>query len=72
MNDFYHVFNQFKNEIIDKVIFPCLALTPKEATYFYDDPEEFIMFSLQVVERDLKSSAKRMGQTTKEAEDEDD
>lgn len=29
MNDFYPVFNQYKSELIDKVILPCLALTPK-------------------------------------------
>ena len=49
INDYYPVFNENKNLLIDKVILPCLALTPREATSFYEDPSEFILFSLQVV-----------------------
>jgi hypothetical protein len=57
VNDFYPLFSQHKSELIDKVVLPCLALTPREATSFYEDPAEFILFSLQVVDRDIKSTA---------------
>lgn len=57
MNDFYPVFSQNKTELIEKMLLPCISLTPLEAASFYEDPDEFRQFSFQIVERNLRNTS---------------
>ena len=64
MNEFYPIFQEKKNDLIHQVILPCLALTPREGASFYEDSDEFILCSMQVVERDIRANAKFMAMKT--------
>lgn len=38
-NNFYLTFSEHKEEIIEKIILPCLSLTPKDIENFYEDSQ---------------------------------
>jgi len=62
MNDFYPIFESNNNDIIEKMILPCLALTPHDIDNFYDNHEEFVQQAMQIVERDVKIAGMGMAE----------
>ena len=53
VNSFYLNFFDSKLELLEQIILPCLALTPKDVDNFYEDSDEFVHNTLQVVNRNL-------------------
>ena len=54
MDNFHATFREIKNQLIEKIVFPCFKLTPNEANSFYLDPQEFTQSFLQIVDRESK------------------
>jgi hypothetical protein len=53
-NSFYHVFVQFKEKMIEDLIFRALVLTPNDYENYYENPEEFINSLSHIIGRDIK------------------
>lgn len=50
---------QYKDKIIEDLIFRALILTPNDYDNYYEQPEEFINSLVHVIERDIKIKQRR-------------
>jgi len=58
-NLFYNVFVQYKEKMIEDLIFRALVLTPTDYENYYENPEEFINSLIHIIERDVKIKLRR-------------
>lgn len=54
ISHFYQSFFDAKLDMIEKIVLPCLSLSPNDIDNFYEDTQEFVHSTLQVVSRDLR------------------
>ncbi len=58
-NNFYHIYVQYKEKMIEDLIFRALVLTPNDYDNYYEQPEEFINSLVHIIEKDVKIKARK-------------
>jgi hypothetical protein len=58
-NVFYSTFSQYKEKIIEDIIFRALTLTPQDYENYYESPEEFIYTLIHIIDRDVKLKTRK-------------